>query len=268
MAIQPVDASAPVLEPLQLQAILGYLGLLPPVSTATADGSSTVAAAPPPLALPSAPLHFLATHIDALPPNLAAYFGPVVTPQVRSGIPTIRNRRLQWALASPPALSAYSARDRHPLLYERIVGHEVAPPARPSGAADEAEDAWGQNRAVLGGRAQHGNLGALLQSFEDEREGERRRDRKREERLRENEVTEEFDSESEDEDEEVDQPQDDGGFVGPDEELSGEERLQVFERLVREKWIDGHEVRPSSREYPGHVLTRRALTSCSLYRTT
>jgi len=243
MAIQPVDVSTPALEPLQLHAILGYLGLLPPASTASADAGST-AAAPPPLALPSAPLHFLATHIGALPPNLAAYFGPVVTPQARSGIPTIRNRRLQWALAGPPALSAYSARDRHPLLYERIVGNEVELPSRPPGAAaEDAEDAWGQNRAVLGGRAQHGNLGALLQSFEDEREGERRRDRKREERLRENEVTEEYDSESEDDNDEADRPQDDGGQVGPDEDLSGKERMEAFERLVREKWIDGHEVR-------------------------
>lgn len=241
MAIQPIDAIAPDLEPLQLHAILSYLGLLPSASTGMADSSSTAAPALP-LALPSSPLHFLATHIEALPPNLAAFFAPVVKPQARSSIPTIRNRRLQWALAAPSALLSYSARDRHPLLYERIVGNEVAPPSRPSdaAAAEDAEDTWGQNRAVLGGRAQHGNLGALLQSFEDEREGERRRDRKREERLRENEVTEEFDSESEDEDDSI---LDDGGQVGPDEELTGEERMLMFERLVREKWLDGYEVR-------------------------
>lgn len=247
MAIPAVDAVPIQLEPAQAQAILRYLGLLPPAaaaSTGSDDVGSTTSAALP-SALPSPPLPFLAQHIDALPPNLAVLFGKVLSPQARSKIPTIRNRRLEWALAGPVALSAYSARDRHPLLYERIVGGGVAPPARPAAqaAADDAEDDWGQNRAVLGGRAQHGNLGALLQAFEDEREGERRHDRKREERQRENEETEEFDSESDEDDEDDGPAPDDGGQVGPDEELSGAERLLVFERLVREKWIDGHEVR-------------------------
>lgn len=227
MALSPTDPAPVQLQPEQVQALLSYLDLLPPSTE------------PLPMVLPSPPLAFLTQHIDSLPPNLTCFFSAVLTPQDRSKIPTIRNRRLEWASRNTPlALSAYSARERHPLLYERIVGGGVAP-ARPAAASLEAEEEWGQNAALPDGRAQHGNLGALLQAFEDEREGERRRDRKREERLRENEETEEFDSES---DEEEDMDIDDGGQEGPDEELSEEERLQAFERLIKEKWLDGREV--------------------------
>lgn len=227
MALYPTDPAPVQLQPEQVQALLRYLDLLPPSTELL------------PTILPSPPLAFLMQHIDSLPPNLTSFFSAVLTPQARSKIPTIRNRRLEWASRnSPLALSAYSARERHPLLFERIVGGGVVP-ARPAAASLEAEEEWGQNGALPGGRAQHGNLGALLQAFEDEREGERRRDRKREERLRENEETEEFDSESDDEEDIV---VDDGGQEGPDEELSEDERLQAFERLIKEKWLDGREV--------------------------
>lgn len=197
---------------------------------------ATYLALPPP-ASSMTPFAFLSAHIASLPSNLGRLYSPIVLPQPRSAIPTIRNRRLRYASASPPALSVAHGRDRHPLLYERVVGSEPPPPVPRSEAAtndDDDEEAWGAQLVLAGEKAKHGKFGAMMKGFEEEREGERLRSRKREEHKVEAAEGEEFDSES-DEDE-----------MALEEELaeeSVEQRMAAFARLLKERFLDGLEVR-------------------------
>lgn len=94
---------------------------------------------------------------------------------------------------------------------------------------------WAQEKGVLGGQAKIGRFGALLKGFEEEREGERLRGRKKEERKKEEGEGEEFDSESDEEEDEADRD-------GPLLEGTVEERIESFERLVRERFLNGLEV--------------------------
>lgn len=157
-------------------------------------------------------------------------------------------------------LGVDKARKRWPLMFERLVG--TVPVSKKKGQGqggddgddddeeeeededdDDSEDerAWGQTRGVLGGQAHHGRFGDLLRGFEDERIGERVRAVKREEMRKERESREEFEEESSDEEEEEEKERDkrdeDAGLMGG----SLEERIAMFERAVREKWIAGLE---------------------------
>lgn len=88
----------------------------------------------------------------------------------------------------------------------------------------------------MGGGAKIGRFGALLKGFEEEREGERVRGIKREERRAEEGEGEEFESESDEDETEGDGDGREG--VGG----TVEERIATFERLVRERFLNGLEV--------------------------
>lgn len=196
----------------------------------------TYLALPPGPSLPSPPLQFLTDHLPLLPPSLALLLSKPTTPQGRTTIAQIRNRRYRWASQTPPppALRVSRGRDRHPLLFDRIVGSGVDI----RDEEGEEEEEWGRTRAVLGGGATIGKFGELMKGFEEEREGERRRAVRKEEARRERETAEEFESDSDEDEQEhrVD------SFWGAEVE----ERVRVFERILRERWLDGLEVCPFS----------------------
>ncbi|CDZ98688.1 Protein of unknown function DUF2052, coiled-coil [Phaffia rhodozyma] len=239
--IDPVLASQLHITSHEISTILQYLSL------------------PPSTILPTPALQFLSTHLSSLPPSLAALFSKETTPKARASIAGIRNRRFRWAnqASTPGVLRVGSGRERHPLLFDRIVGsgidlhsgssYEESDTASRGGNADEEEDdeeVWGQMKGVLGGKAKVGKFGALMKGFEEEREGERRRGLRREEIKAERETGEEFESDSDDDD-------DDDGENGGEERKrreedtfwgeKGEDRIQVFERILKERWIDGLE---------------------------
>ncbi|EGN93029.1 hypothetical protein SERLA73DRAFT_190173 [Serpula lacrymans var. lacrymans S7.3] len=175
--------------------------------------------------LPSSdPISFLKEHIHQLPPNLAVLFSLKTTPQQRTVIPAIRNRRLKFTTLNPRELSFVAAKSTWPLLWQgrERRGQEEA----------KAEREWAQKDFLKGSKQHVGKLGTLLGDYEEEREAERVRVLRRENinNAGDDFVPEEDESESDEED--------NSATTGQEEE-SAEEAKASFERLIRERFIYG-----------------------------
>ena len=148
------------------------------------------------------PIQFLAFHIYQLPSGLLLHFSAVTTPQQRTSLPAIRNRRLRWANSQPEALSLDTAKVTWPNLWPGNVGE----------IQSRDEKNWVQ-QSFRPGQTQHiGKLGDLLADYEVERvRGEPAR----------NTFVPEEDDDSEDEDE------------------SEADIKATFQRIIKERFIYG-----------------------------
>ena len=138
--------------PFDASAILSYLQLPPDYS-------------PSPT---TAPIFFLTKHVHQLPLHLLHLFSTITTPQQRTAVLVIRNRRFNFVQSDPPALRVLPARQRWPELWEApgYIGQEQS----------REEKEWVET-AFLGGVRKPfvGKLGALLGGYEEERQMERAR---------------------------------------------------------------------------------------------
>ncbi|KAI9466937.1 hypothetical protein BJY52DRAFT_31037 [Lactarius psammicola] len=116
----------------------------------------------------TAPIPFLTKHLRQLPSHLLHLFSAITTPQQRTAVLVIRNRRFNFVQSDPPALHLFPARQQWPALWEGPggIGHEQS----------REEKEWAET-AFLGGERKHlvGKLGALLGGYEEERQTERAR---------------------------------------------------------------------------------------------
>ncbi|SRR6266702_1167889 len=116
----------------------------------------------------TAPVLFLTKHLRQLPLHLSHLFSAITTPQQRTAVLVIRNRRFNFSQSDPPELRLFPARQQWPTLWEGPgeIGHEQC----------REEKEWAET-AFLGGERKPfvGKLGALLGGYEDERQMERAR---------------------------------------------------------------------------------------------
>lgn len=166
-----------------------------------------------------APIPFLTKHLRQLPPNILRWFSSITTPQQRTAVLLIRNRRFNFAQSNPPEFHYQAAMQRWPTLSEepKRIGHEEA----------REEKEWADT-TFLDGKSQAyvGKLGALLAGYEEERHLERQRQAKR---SRLDDFVPEVDESSDD---------DDSGPGTP--ESAAQALRELFLRRVRERFIYGH----------------------------
>ena len=188
-----------------VNAILSYLQLPPDYS-------------PSPT---TAPIPFLTKHVRQLPSHLLHLFSAITTPQERTGVLVIRNRRFNFVESDPPALRFIISRQRWPKLWEGPgeLGHEQS----------REEKEW-VDTAFLGGERKPfvGKLGALLGEYEEERQMERARLARH--AHQDVFVPEEDESTGSD---------DDQDSVEPDVPASTQADQESFLRRVRERFIYG-----------------------------
>jgi len=169
----------------------------------------------------TAPIPFLTKHIHQLPSHLLQLFSATTTPQHRTAVLVIRNRRSNFALSDPPTLRVFPARQRWPELWEAPgeIGHEQR----------REEKEWAET-AFLGGERKPfvGKLGALLGEYEEARQMERARLARR--AHQEVFVPEEDESTGSD---------DDQGSLEPEVQESTQAVQESFLRRVRERFIYG-----------------------------
>ncbi|GJJ07062.1 hypothetical protein Clacol_001261 [Clathrus columnatus] len=197
-------------------SILSYLGLPSDYSPSPSGG----------------PVEFLSIHLRELPPNLLAQFSLLLTPQQRSVLPAIRNRRQKYAFSIPKELSFDEARKRWPLLWE---GRD-----RPGVQQAKEEKTWAEREFLGGQKGRIGKLGQLLGGYEEEREAERFREARHgglAQKLSRQSLDEEPEVEEEEEEEE-DDDQDQNGPLIEEEDTPDQLRIN-FERLIRERFIYG-----------------------------
>lgn len=205
------EMSANATTTFNVQSVLSYLGLSSDYSPSPADE----------------PARFLAIHLRELSPDVLAPFSSLLTPQQRTVLPAIRNRRQKYASIIPKELSFDEARKRWPLLWG---GRD-----RPGIEQGKEERVWVDREFLGGQRGQVGKLGRLLSEYEEEREAERFREARQEnmaQRFAMQSLDEEVEEEEEDEDE------DQSGPVVEEEETPDQLRIN-FERLIRERFIYG-----------------------------
>ena len=188
---------------LDTNAILTYLGL--PVDY---DPSPA-----------SAPIPFLTKHLRRLPPNILHWFSSITTPQQRTAVLLIRNRRFNFTQGNPPEFRFPAAIRQWPSLWEepKHIGHEEA----------REEKEWVDTTFLGGGQAYVGKLGTLLGGYEEERHLERQRQAKR---FQPDDFHPEDDESSDDE---LD-------HSGPGTSESEQAQHELFLRRVRERFIYGH----------------------------
>jgi hypothetical protein len=201
------------------------------------------------------PLQFLKLHISVLPQYLLQSFSKPLTPRQRTSIPLIKNRRTNYVLQRhPQELKWDRGRVLEPLLWENMNAGRVATasaPPRPGVEAGVQEREWAERHFVgyhsapsrSGSDGERnaqkgyvGRLGELLAEYEEEREAERLRMLRRERiaaSASERETEEEFDTDSSD-DEITRDP-----LSAVLEAESTEEVQSSFERVLRERFIDG-----------------------------
>lgn len=201
------------------QRILSYLGLPSEYSPSPSEE----------------PTKFLSAHLRELSPNLLAQFSSLLTPQQRTVLPAIRNRRQKYASTIPRELSFDEARKRWPLLWE---GRD-----RPGIEQGREERLWADREFLGGQRGQVGKLGHLLSGYEEQREAERFREMRHEsltQRFATQSLSGEEEEEEEEEQEEEDGDNDEVGrpIYGEEEETPDQLRIN-FERSVRERFIYG-----------------------------
>jgi hypothetical protein len=141
-------------------AVLSFLGL-------PGDYDPTPAAAP---------IAFLTKHLRQLPSHILHRFSVITTPQQRTAVVLIRNRRFNFTQSNPPDLTFSVAKRRWPQLWEGTEG------IRHEEAREEAreEKEWAET-AFLGGVGQVfvGKLGTLLGGYEEARHLEHERQTRR-----------------------------------------------------------------------------------------
>jgi hypothetical protein len=201
--------------------ILKYLGLAPSYDPSPTDS----------------PLLFLRYHINQLPLQLLKPFSSLLTPRERSKVNVIRNRRVKYAFSNPDELGWEKGRKMAPDLW---VESGAALNPQIGGIKGRKLDVEGEQKVVeekewarkefLGGVKQHvGKISELLGEYEEERvwEDDRRLRRERAQVQQERDMVEEEEEESDEGEEEKEAPQ------------TEEESKRIFERLLREQFIDG-----------------------------
>jgi hypothetical protein len=171
----------------------------------------------------SDPINFLRDHLYHLPPHLQLLFSAITTPQQRTTIPAIRNRRLKYTLNIPHQLQFAVAKNTWPELWSGRDQHGQEE------GKDEKE--WAEKEFLRGEKGHVGKLGALLKEYEEEREADRLR------LLRRRQVTA-FDEEEEEEEDE-DESSDEGENLPAIMDETEEEKIKQFERLIKERFIYG-----------------------------
>lgn len=120
----------------------------------------------------TAPVPFLTRHLRQLPPNILQQFNSITTPQQRTAVLLIRNRRFNFTQSNPPDFHFSAAVRQWPALWEepKRFGQEEA----------REEKEWADT-TFLGGehRPYVGKLGTLLGGYEEERHSMRHRQTKR-----------------------------------------------------------------------------------------
>lgn len=161
----------------------------------------------------TAPIPFLTKHLRQLPPNILHWFSSITTPQQRTAVLLIRNRRFNFVQSNPPELRFTAATRQWPTLLEepKRIGHEEA----------REEKEWAET-TFLGGSQYVGKLGTLLAGYEEERHLERQRQAKR---VRPGDFRPEVDGSDEEND------------SAPESEQA---RHELFLRRVRVRFIYGH----------------------------
>jgi len=166
----------------------------------------------------TAPVPFLAKHLVQLPSHLLHFFSAITTPQERTAVLLIRNRRFNFTQSDPPELCFTAAKRQWPMLWEGAEHHDVSD-------EDAREEKEWADTTFLGGRGKAfvGKLGTLLGEYEEERQMERARSAKH--GLQDVLIPEEDDR------------SDDGNHVSEPE--SAEAVQELFLRRVRERFIYG-----------------------------
>jgi len=164
------------------------------------------------------PIAFLRKHLLQLPPHLLMSYTHITTPNQRTTIAAIRNRRLHYANKNPPDLQFNYARITWPGLWqgqERLVGQD-----------GDDERAWVQSEFLKGKKKFVGNLGNLLATYEEERLSECIRTLGRRRATTDTDFVPEEDSDSDSD-------------PHPQEKETEEEAKASFERLIREFFVYG-----------------------------
>jgi hypothetical protein len=173
------------------------------------------------LTLAAVPVAFLTKHIHQLPSHVSHRFSAITTPQQRTTVVLIRNRRFDFAQSNPAELSFSVAKRRWPQLWEgsELIMHEEAREK----AQEEKE--WAESAFLSGGQAFVGKLGTLLGEYEEERHLEHAPQARR--GRRDLLIPEE------------DQSSDDGSRPGTPESEPVQDLQESFLRQVRERFIYG-----------------------------
>ena len=120
----------------------------------------------------TAPVAFLTKHVRHLPSHILHWFSAITTPQQRTAVVLIRNRRFNFTQSNPPVFNFSMAKRQWPRLWEGTerIGQEEA----------REEKEWAET-TFLGGDHQTfvGKLGTLLGGYEEERHLERERQTRR-----------------------------------------------------------------------------------------
>ncbi|KAI0307237.1 hypothetical protein B0F90DRAFT_540707 [Multifurca ochricompacta] len=168
----------------------------------------------------TAPVPFLNKHLHQLPFYLLHSFSATTTPQQRTAVLMIRNRRFNFTQSDPPELRFAAARQQWPSLWEGAerFGHEVG----------REEKEWADTAFLGGGNKVFvGKLGTLLGEYEEERQVERARLARR---SRQDGFIPEEEDESSDDDQDT---------PGPATSESAQAVQDSFLRRVRERFIYG-----------------------------
>lgn len=185
------------------------------------------------------PIEFLKRHINQLPPHLLVLFSshPAATPRARSSIPTIRNRRCNYAAEEPKALDPDILSREDAAVWdlvndERPQGQITARPTAEQADEDAADErAWADQEFQGGIKGHVGKIGELLGQLQEERTRERQRAVRRQAvvaRRREEEAIEEEEESTDEEEEEEDQR--------PPPADATEREIR---RVIRERFISG-----------------------------
>lgn len=170
----------------------------------------------------TAPVPFLTKHLRQLPPNILQWFNSITTPQQRTAVLLIRNRRFNFTQSNPPDFHFDVVIGRWPALWEgnKRIGQEEG----------REEKEW-VDTTFLGGEHQTyvGKLGTLLGGYEEERHSERHRQARR--GRQEDFVPEDDESSHSDQDRCTSMP-------GTPESVQALQ--ESFLRRVREQFIYGH----------------------------
>ena len=169
----------------------------------------------------TAPVSFLTKHLRQLPPDILRWFNSITTPQQRTAVLLVRNRRFNFMQSNPPDFHFSAVIHQWPALWEgpKRIGQEEA----------REEKEWADT-TFLGGEHQTyvGKLGTLLGGYEEERHSERHRQGKRSQ--------EDFVPEAD----ESSNSDDDRSACSPGTPESARALQESFLRQVRERFIYGH----------------------------
>ena len=170
----------------------------------------------------TAPVSFLTKHLRQLPPNILQLFNSITTPQQRTAVLLIRNRRFNFMQSNPPDFHFRAAMRQWPALWKepKCIGQDEA----------REEKEWADTTFLGGDHHTYvGKLGTLLGGYEEERHSERLQQAKRS--RQEDFVPETDETSHSDHDHSTSRP------GTPESALALQES---FLRQVRERFIYGH----------------------------